>query len=100
MSKRNKAQIWILAVIQMVLSTLLVFALNYAISACASKEVSLMINTSSGDGRDRVLSELVTCGRAERLDLNDAPYERELVANLTTRTSFASSLLIPRLPVE
>lgn len=77
---RKKAGTLMLLLLSIVPLTLLVFALNYVISTCASEEISSLLTTSSDGLCDRKLPEFVACGNTERSDSNEALYGRLLVS--------------------
>lgn len=85
-SKRNKAEIWILRLIPMVPSALYVFALNNATSAFPSKGISSMMDTLAEDGYGLVLPELVACSNAKRSNSSYVSCGPLFVAKFTVLT--------------
>lgn len=77
--------------ISVVVSTLYVIALNDAILVYPSSPIFLMLNTFNDSGYCRVWSELFVCDNAERLKSLEVVSRRLLIAELTVRSTSASS---------
>lgn len=73
--------------------TLCAFALNNSILAFSSKEKSLMLDTSAGDGYSWVFCKLLICSNTKRCDSYDVPCKRLLVVERTVRTPSAPDFL-------